>query len=191
MSDAGANADAALVRLFVAIDVPPDVQRRLLALVPVAPGVRRVAVGQVHLTLHFLGAVAAAAVVPLAAGLSGVMWRGFPLVLAGGGRFPPRGPAAVLWVGVRESRGLSDLHAALGEALVRHGETVEPRPYLPHVTLARLERQAGRGAVEGFLRAAAELEPLEVAVDRFHVYRSDRGPFGQVHTIVRSCLAAG
>lgn len=190
MSGPGAAATADELRLFVAIDLPADVQRRLLRLVPVASGVRPVAAGQIHLTLHFLGGVAAAAVEPLVAALAAVAWRGFPLVLAGGGRFPPRGPASVLWVGVRDSPGLRDLHAAIGSVLERLGHVVETRPYTPHVTLARVQRHAGRPAGADFLRAADGLEPLGVAVDRFHLYRSDRGPGGQVHAVVRS-FAAG
>lgn len=190
MSGAGAAATAGELRLFVAIDLPADVQRRLLRLVPAASGVRPVAAGQVHLTLHFLGGVAAAAVEPLAAGLAGVAWRGFPLVLAGGGRFPPRGPASVLWVGVRESPGLRELHGVIGSALERLGHAIEMRPFTPHVTVARVQRHAGRAADADFLRAADGLEPLGIAVDRFHLYRSDRGPGGQVHAVVRS-FAAG
>ncbi len=190
MSGAGAAATADELRLFVAIDLPADVQRRLLRLVPAVSGVRPVAATQVHLTLHFLGGVAAAAVEPLATALAGVAWHGFSLVLAGGGRFPPRGPASVLWIGVRESPGLEEVHAAIGSALERLGHAVETRPFTPHVTLARVQRHAGRAAGADFFRAADDLEPLGVAVDRFHLYRSDRGPSGQVHAVVRS-FAAG
>ncbi|MFM8986567.1 MAG: RNA 2',3'-cyclic phosphodiesterase [Planctomycetia bacterium] len=191
MSGAGAAATADELRLFVAIDLPADVQRRLLRLVPAASGVRPVAAGQVHLTLHFLGGVAAAAVEPLTTALAGVAWHGFPLVLAGGGRFPPRGPASVLWVGVRESGPLRGLHSALAAAMRDHGLPVETRPFVPHVTVARLARHAGRAAVDDFLRAADQLEPLEVGVDRFHLYRSDRGPAGQVHAVLRSFPSTG
>ncbi len=187
-SDAEATAEP--LRLFAAIDLPADVQRRLARLVPDASGVRPVVVGQVHLTLHFLGAVPAAAVEPLRAALGAVAWRGFPLVIEGRGRFPPRGPATVLWAGVRESRALRELHAAVGAALERAGQAIEKRPYVPHVTVGRVQRHAGRAAVDGFLLAADRLDPLEVAVDRFHLYRSDRGPAGQVHRIVRSFPAA-
>lgn len=191
MNGADTAAMAGPQRMFVALDLPAEVQRRLLALVPVAGGVRPAVPGQVHLTLHFLGDVAAAAVEPSIAALEAVVWRGFPLVIEGGGRFPPRGPAAVLWAGLRASRPLDDLHAAIAAALEAAGHAIEPRPYVPHVTVARLERHAGGVAVEGFLRAANRLEPIAVAVDRFHLYRSERGPAGQVHTVVRSFVAAG
>lgn len=186
MSDAGDGAPDGRLRLFVAIELPADVRRRLLRLVPRAPGVRPVPEGQIHLTLHFLAAVAAADVEPLAAALAAVAWRGFPLALEGGGRFPPRGPAAVLWAGVRASRGLDDLHAAIGSALARLGHAVETRPYVPHVTVARVQRHAGRTAVAEFLRAAALSAPLETAVERFHLYRSDPGPAGRVHAVLGS-----
>jgi hypothetical protein len=50
-------------RLFIAIDLPDDVRRRLARLVAAAPpGVRPTRPGQMHLTLHFLGDVAEEAI---------------------------------------------------------------------------------------------------------------------------------
>ena len=181
-----ASDAAAPARMFLAIPLPLDLQRRLSRLVPQAAGVRPVGVGQMHLTLHFFGALAAAAVDPVAAAVAAVEWRAFPLVIGGGGRFPPRGPATVLWVGVGGNGPLAALQAAVAAAVAGHGAPVESRPFAAHVTVARLQRQATRDTAAAFLAAAERLPPEEIAVDRFHLYRSDPGPQGRVHAIVRT-----
>lgn len=183
-----AGEATATPRMFLAIPLPLDVQRRLARLVPQAAGVRPVAVGQMHVTLHFFADLAAAAVEPVAAAVAAVGWRAFPLALGGGGRFPPRGPATVIWVGVGPSEPLRELHAATGAAVEALGHPVESRPFAAHVTVARLQRHAAREAAAAFLAAAERLEPVEIPVDRFHLYRSDPAAEGRVHTIVREFL---
>ena len=58
-------------RLFIAVDLPEPVRRRLARLVADAPnGVRPVRPEQIHLTLHFIGDTDDAAVAALAAALA-------------------------------------------------------------------------------------------------------------------------
>jgi 2'-5' RNA ligase len=178
-------------RLFLAIDLPARVATRLARLVPAGPGVRPVAIGQMHLTLHFLGSLGPAALASTTAAAAAVGWQGFGLELAGGGRFPNRGAATVLWVGARTSPPLERLHAALAAALRAAGQAVETRPFVPHVTVARLDRRAGWETVAAFLRAAAAVEPIGFAVERFHLIASEpapagRGAGGRIHTVLRT-----
>ena len=88
-----------------------------------------------HLTLHFLGQVAAGRIDDLLVLGDNMHVPRFELVLDGLGHFArPR----VLWVGPTKVPGeLSNLHADLAEGLRDFGFAPETRPYRPHVTLAR------------------------------------------------------
>jgi len=96
----------------------------------------RVAPPQLHLTLHFIGAVPAerlpelarALALPGAAVARGALHFGRPELW-------PRGLAVASPLEVPEA--LQQLHARLGQALQGLGLPVEARAYRPHVTLAR------------------------------------------------------
>ncbi|HEX5741122.1 MAG TPA: RNA 2',3'-cyclic phosphodiesterase [Pilimelia sp.] len=151
-------AGPATVRLFVAVDPPPAATRHLAAHVDTLAvaaargrGVnpRLVPPDRWHLTVAFLGEVAAArqgdAAAAVAAGVSA--WERYTaagggsqrpaLRLAGGGRFGG-GQATVLWVGVAGELDTvahlaRQVRAALRQARLPH----DRKPFRPHLTLAR------------------------------------------------------
>ena len=172
-------------RLFIAVDLPEEVRRRLGRLLSEPPGgVKPVRPEQMHLTLHFLGDVADGAIAGLATALEAIEQPGFTIDLAGGGCFPsPRRPN-VLWVGVAVSEPLATLHAALAEVLTEHGFAIETRPFAPHVTLARVSRRLPAGWVEEFLDTAAGFSMSAVPVAAFTLYASERTSTGARHTVL-------
>lgn len=90
-----------------------------------------------HLTLHFLGNIGEARVPDIASGAVVAIDR-FEVILDQP-RLWPRGMAVICASEVPP--GLSCLHERLARRLQDLGEVVEPRPYQPHLTLAR--RAAG------------------------------------------------
>lgn len=132
--------DDANARLFLAL-WPSLAVRRTLALQQSQwtwpAGAALVAPPMLHLTLHFIGAVPAARVPELAAGLH-VKGPRFTLALDTPEVWPNR--CAVLCAG-RTPAALLRLHAALAQALRALQLPVESRPLRAHVTLAR--RAAG------------------------------------------------
>ncbi len=171
-------------RLFIAIDLPGDVRHTLGRLLVDAPrGVRPAPVGQIHLTLHFLGDVADDRRGPLVAALHRLQADAFQIAIQGSGTFPPRGRPAVLWAGVAESLPLQVVQASIGATLERCGLTIDHRPYVPHVTLARLTPAVPRRWVATFLEATRSLAMNDIPVDRFHLYASIRRDGRTEHTI--------
>lgn len=162
-----------LRRLFIAIDLPGPVCWSLAQLVADPPrGVRPVRPAQMHLTLHFLGDVEDDDRMALTDALAQVRQESFTIALRGTGVFPPRGRPSVLWAGIGESAALASLHQGVGVAIESCGLAVERRPYVPHVTLARLMPAVPRAWTARFLGDTAGLEISDVAVDRFHLYES-------------------
>lgn len=91
-----------------------------------------------HVTLHFIGPVARQRIDVLRAGLA-VSCAPFELHL-GQPELWPHGLAVLLPEAV--PAGLQLLQAHLGQALQRLGLAPDPRPYRPHLTLARHAAQA-------------------------------------------------
>lgn len=171
-------------RLFIAIDLPKPESWRLGQLVADAPrGVRSVRPAQLHLTLHFLGDVEDEPRTALQEALGCVRQEPFSIAIRGTGVFPPRGRPTVLWAGVADSPPLMALHAALAAAIESSGLAVERRPFVPHVTLARLTPAVRREWTARFLADAAGLEITDIPVDRFQLYHSRKLDGATEHAI--------
>ncbi|MFM8413531.1 MAG: RNA 2',3'-cyclic phosphodiesterase [Planctomycetota bacterium] len=176
-------------RLFVAVDLPSPLADRLAALAPTGRGVKPVRPESIHLTLHFLGDVPVAAIPGLRAALDEVRASPFAVELAGRGRFPPRGPSRVLWVGLAPQASLTALHAACGRAIQAAGLPVESRPFAPHITIARLHDTADTRLAEAFLAAGSV--PAAFPVERVVLYASDRTPSGPRHEPLHTIPLSG
>jgi len=141
------------VRLFVALPVPAGVRRavgeRIEAERGELPPARWVRPENLHLTLVFLGELAADRVPDLVAALAPA-FAAHPtlrLRLAGAGCFPPpprsgrRRPARVAWIGVEADGGDEGLRALQADVAAAAAESVghrpDDRPWSPHLTLAR------------------------------------------------------
>lgn len=134
------------MRLFVAIELPPEVKEQLTALKADIFGASWVKPPALHLTLRFLGdRIDPIRMTPIKTALASVKGAPFPLALRGTGRFPalrrPSGskPARVLWVGIAEQPALLALQAAVEQALATVDFPPEERAFSPHITLARLK----------------------------------------------------
>lgn len=144
---------------------------------------------QAHVTLVFLGDVARdrrddvlAAARQAAAHVAPFPWR-----FEGLGGFPTARRPRVLWLGVDAgAEAARALHAALASALAEARATApDPRPFSPHLTLARL-RDRGAGPVPD--RPAST---PEATVDALHVMRSELGAKGAVHHVVERIALGG
>jgi 2'-5' RNA ligase len=110
-----------------------------------------------HITLFFLGEVSEEQVEEIHRRLGPIFScrSRFDIQLADGGTFPPRRPARVVWIGIRDGGELRALQEAVGEAC---GEVVggkESPSFHPHVTAARCRRPWRRTDVDAWKRALA------------------------------------
>lgn len=187
-------------RLFVALMVGPDLGRRAAELArrglglaahrSPPDGLRLVAPEDLHLTLFFLGPVAAARRGELEAAFeSGLAGREAPeLELVASGAFPDAGRPRILWLEPREPRpgALAELERATREVAVAAGFRAEERPFRPHVTVARVAvRARGRrrpAVPSGFF----DLEPgLEWKPRAAALVESVPGPRGASYRVLR------
>ena len=174
-----------MYRLFVAIDLPPDVAAQLQGLCCGVPGARWVQPEQMHLTLRFIGEVDGGIFQDIKEGLAGIKAAPFSLQVKGLGFFPPRKTPRVLWAGIFPVEEVSTLRNRIENRLVGMGLEPEGRKYSPHITLARLHdtplARLGRFLAGNNLFAT---EPF--LVSEFHLYSSELTSKGAFHVIEAS-----
>jgi 2'-5' RNA ligase len=139
-------------RLFVAFRPPPGIRALLAAAMGDVPHARWQDDEQLHLTLRFIGEVDRPQAEDVAAALGRVRSEAPVIAIAGVGRFEKGGRTDAIWAGVTPFQPLAEIHARVDRALVQAGVAPDVRAYLPHITLARLNRGAGvEPAIERFL----------------------------------------
>ncbi len=176
------------LRLFYAVPLPEATRQRVaersgqLRARAKELGIRARWVGEkkLHLTLRFLGNQPGERVGALQAALQrAALGQEVPrLRLEKLTTFGPPARARVLFAAVGgEVQRLGLLLARLEAELEALGVSREPRPFVPHLTLARLLPQR---ALESLLLEAASFDE-EWAAERVVLYRSVLGPAGATH----------
>jgi 2'-5' RNA ligase len=169
------------MRLFVGLDLPWSLRQRLAGLAGGIPGARWVPPENYHLTLRFIGEVAAHQAEEIDLALAALRARRFALTLAGMGTFAKGGRDTQLWAGIARNPALDLLQSKVEQALQRAGLEPERRRFTPHVTLARLDN-----AVPAKLAAFVQThnlfraEPFEL--DHFVLFSSRLGKEASVYT---------
>ena len=168
-------------RVFVAVPLPPSVQAALTRTLAPArerfPEARWTRQESLHVTLHFVGGLAATAVPSLTAALSGAAAEhaAFDARIGGAGSFGGGRRPRVAWVGFDEGAGsLAALATDVMAALEAPPARSDPRP---HVTVARDAPGGVPEALRDALDGAAR-DDLTWTVDRIVVYRSHLGRGG-------------
>lgn len=167
------------MRLFVALELPSPVRDALVVwrrpVLEPHPGLRAVAPEALHVTLCFLGSRSEGDVSPIASAVARVS-GGEPVRLCvGDGIWLPRRRPRVLAVSLADDGGsLGAIQEALSRDLERGGwYEPEARPFLPHVTVARVR---GRERVRP--DELPRVPQLEFTGSRVTLFRSRTGKGG-------------
>jgi 2'-5' RNA ligase len=172
------------LRLFTAIDIPPDVKATLATLLdrlrPLAK-LHWIPVEKLHITTKFIGEwpdKPEARLDELKRAL-GAVRSSMPVEIAIRriGWLPNPRSARMLYAGVEASESLTALAAATERAAESAGVPIEDRVYRPHVTLARTRKRVPLGALKHVL---AEIELSAIGSYRassFALYLSAAGTY--------------
>jgi RNA 2',3'-cyclic 3'-phosphodiesterase len=157
-------------RLFTGLAVPPAIADGLKAYQGGLPGARWIEPGDFHVTLRFLGDVEATMADDVVEALGAMRARpALTVTLDGLGVFGGDKPRA-LYASVLAEAGLIDLQAEQERLVRRAGVEPERRRFTPHVTLARLRRDASPEAAAIYLSQAPVFAPMTYAVDRVTLF---------------------
>jgi 2'-5' RNA ligase len=154
------------MRLFVALGMSREVGDRLAALVDelrrTDPAQRWVRPENLHITLKFIGHIAADRLPGVGDALSRVqISEPVDLEFRDIGFFPHERHPTVVWVGIESGPALAQLAGEVDRALAACGIARDKRPFAPHLTLGRfgetrvpvgLREQIGRAKGRSFGR---------------------------------------
>lgn len=182
-----------MIRSFVAIEIPGDVktalaglQRQLMS--QRSSYVKWVAVGGIHLTLKFLGNVAADRVPEVVQALAAPARSvpPFQLRLAELGAFPNLRSPRVAWVSLAgDTDPLSRLQLEIEAAMETLGFATEERAFSPHLTLGRVQQSATPGERQELGQRLASLRvenQVSFAVAGISLMRSQLSPKGATYS---------
>jgi 2'-5' RNA ligase len=133
------------MRCFIAIDLSGAVKEGIREVIerlsPTSGSVRWVPVGNLHLTVKFLGEVPEDRVAGIRTVVNDVCLRHepFEITVRGTGAFPTMRRPNVLWVGIDRSDALERLYADADLSLSDLGIAREARTFSPHLTVGRVK----------------------------------------------------
>lgn len=173
-------------RLFVAVRVQPtDPLRAALKRMEDLRGVKAVAPENLHYTMRFIGDVsdAIAKAIREAFAQGRLDMRPFDVEMRGVGAFPnPRDPR-VVWVGADDEgdKGLHRIAQGIDDFLDEAGIGSRDKPFVAHLTLARVKRPSGR-ATDDLKAILDDLRQAEFGTTRVEAVKlvestlTDKGP---------------
>ncbi len=181
------------IRSFVAIELSEEARKGLARL---RRGLERDEHGFVkwvdphgiHLTLKFLGNIPSERVTEITDAIrkatQGI--SPFHLEISGLGAFPSLKQARVFWVGISgELDKLSGLQQNIDSALAALGFAREERPFVPHLTLARIREGASPAERRSFGELVGSTtfeDKYPVEVEAVRLMRSHLAPAGAIYT---------
>lgn len=167
-------------RLFVALRPPEPVRERLLDTMEGIDNVRWQADEQLHVTLRFIGEVERPQANDIAEALARIDAAPFELAVAGVGAFQRsqhlESRARAVWAALKPSDELEALRLKVERACEVAGLARETRRFVPHVTLARIDRSSG--PLGAWLMEWGTLAAGPWQVNQFVLYESHLGHAG-------------
>ena len=182
------------LRSFIAVELEARVlqviasySKRLQTRFP--SGFRWVKPDLMHLTLKFLGDVPPGKIDQISQKLDQLCanFQPFQLQINGTGAFPSWRKPRTIWMGLKHSQELLDLHKQLESALAETGIPTEGRPFSAHLTLCRVSDYADPAAVrqlENLLVSTPLASDLVWDVNDIVLYKSKLQPGGPVYSIL-------
>jgi len=177
-------------RLFIAISLSDELRRALDAVIapvrPQLPAVRWVSPDRFHITLKFIGDCTTERATEVSAALLAVAAATPTLgcTFSGAGVFPNFRRPRVVWVGVQQPLILK-VAVELERALEKVGIPADVRPYSPHLTVGRIDREladAELAVLAGWARTVGHIAQLQVR--SVELMQSDLQHSGPVYTLI-------
>ena len=129
------------MRIFVGLDIEEVIRARnsrfITEMRELAPDVRWVTPGSLHVTLKIIGEPPDTSRTQVDKSLGSIYARAFNISFRGAGFFPTAKSARIFWIGIEADAGLMKLVSDVENALFTIGIAKESRVFSPHLTLAR------------------------------------------------------
>ena len=163
-------------RIFIAIDIPEPTKTELGKIRGDIGHIKWIPKRNMHLTLRFIGGMDTGQLEALQQKLSTIELQSFTLTLQHLGHFNKH----ILWVNTDIPKALVALKKAIDEKVDALGFESDARPFMPHITLARIDKISQR-VLEEFI-AKQKIAPLTIPVNHFTVVESNTEGGSPVYT---------
>lgn len=180
------------LRTFIAIEIPPAIQEKLVTIVREAHltpenGFRPVRGGMIHITLKFLGDTDSTLLPRIGEILAAIAksYPPFDVQVKGLGAFSSWDRPRTVWAGLAYPKALPALAAQIDEQCARFKFARETRPFSPHLTLVRVSENASREKTAACLqplRQNALLDFGNLTVSKITFFRSTLQAGGSIYT---------
>jgi 2'-5' RNA ligase len=180
------------LRTFIAIEIPPAIQEKLVTIVREAHltpenGFRPVRSGMIHITLKFLGDIDSTLLPRIGEILAAIAksYPPFDVQVKGLGAFSSWDRPRTVWAGLAYPKALPALATQIDEQCARFKFARETRPFSPHLTLARVSENANREKTAACLqplRQNALLDFGNLTVSKITFFRSTLQAGGSIYT---------
>lgn len=169
-------------RLFAGLEIPPSISNLLSLQKGGLYGARWVEESNYHITLQFMGDVDYALANEIVFEMSQIQCPEFDLALKGFGAFGSKKPHSV-FAAVQNSEDLYLLHRELERRMKKIGLKRDKHDYTPHVTLARLNKNAEAIDVANYLAMRGDFRTEQFSVPRFVLYSAKESIGGGPYVI--------
>jgi len=174
-----------MIRAFIALPLPETVKDALFE----ASGMLRKTIDArwvkpeaMHLTMKFLGNIDEKNLITVGEGLERISSQHstFEMKLKSLGAFPSLKKARVIWVGIdTDIIALRKLSASIDDLAANYGIEKEKRPFMAHITLARLREPS-------MINLDVRMQEITFIIDKLHLYKSELTPQGAKYTLLHS-----
>jgi 2'-5' RNA ligase len=179
------------VRLFVAIQIPEDIRASIASLLQeflaIAPQIKWIRVGNLHITLKFLGETDPDRLSPIKESLASIHSKNpVPLDFSGLGFFPNAKRPNILWAGIQSSSNLQSIVSRIENQMHSLGYPKEDRAFTPHLTLARLDKAVLPKTLKDTIAQNSAVHFGNFIARDFHLIESKLKSTGAEYTTVQS-----
>ena len=182
-----------LHRIFLAINLPPEIKNKLEQLQSQWSGIpaKWVKIENLHITLLFLGSVKSEFLPKIFETTKTVAesFSSFEIKLKKIAFFPPKKmPPRMIWVFLEESKTLTDLKTALEQKIITQKPSFqqEERKLSPHITLARIKKFEFRNLEKDEIPEVNETINLSFGARSIDIMESHLKRGGPLYSLLQS-----
>ena len=173
-----------MIRTFVSVDVP--VSDSIKDLLSELKGIRNVKVSpenQMHITLKFLGDTDEKKVMRLCSSLRDALkdTKDFDITIEGVGTFPNIRNPRVIWLGVKDPKGLIDAADIIDSCVKGLNLNCDDKRFSPHMTVGRVN---GPTDIKDLLDNDKKKVFCSFRCDHIDIMKSVLTPKGAIHSVV-------
>jgi 2'-5' RNA ligase len=182
---------AETIRSFIAFDIENEAILRRLSdvqetLIRTGADLKLVKPQNIHITMRFLGNIAAPMIDSIFEEMDKVAFTPFDVEIRGLGAFPSLNYTRVVWAGIQ--KGADVLAAISGELepnLRRLGFKPDRKGFSPHLTIARVRTGRNKKALTQCIRDAEDYEFGTVKAECLRLKKSALTPKGPIYSTLK------